>query len=82
MGEASFTEWVLHAISKNRHLDQLTMKALLKANELLGLALGVRIAKLRESQEPLQGAFAEAETNLLLAHCSEEVRELLGLRWD
>jgi len=57
-------------------------KALLKATELLGLALGVRLAKIRDSKERLQAAFAEAETNLLLACCFEEACELLALRWD
>jgi transposase InsO family protein len=58
------------------------MRALLRANELLGLALGLRLAELRDSREPLQAAFSQAETNLFLARTYEEVARILAARWE
>jgi len=82
MGAAHFADRVVLAIVKNRHLSRPALKALIRANELLGLALGVRLASLRDSSEPLQRAFAEAETNLLLASLLREGCDILASRWD
>ncbi len=54
----------------------------MKANELLGLALGVRLAKIRDSGEPLQEAFAESEIQALQARSFQEICQILGQRLD
>jgi hypothetical protein len=43
-------------IAKSRHIDRFAVLALMWANELLGFALGVRLAKLREPDDRLAGA--------------------------
>jgi putative transposase len=80
MNEPSFPERVILTIARHRSLDRWAMRALLKANELLGLALGVRLAALRDSGEPLPEAFAQAETNLFLARSFEETSRILASR--
>ena len=67
MGEAPFIDRAVLSIVKTRLLDRPSMRALVKANELLGLALGTRLASMRDSAEPLQALFAEGQTNLFLA---------------
>jgi hypothetical protein len=44
----SLAERAVVRIAKSRHIDRFAVRALLRANELLGLALGVRLAKLRD----------------------------------
>ena len=53
------------SLMKQRNLERFAVRALLKANELLGLALGARLAELRDSGEPLQAVFAESEANAI-----------------
>jgi putative transposase len=82
MGAAHFADRVILKIVKNRRLERLALKALIRANELLGLAIGVRLASIRDSSEPLQKACAEAETSLLLACMLREACDILASRWD
>ena len=67
---------------KQRNLERFAVRALLKANELLGLALGARLAELRDSEEPLQTVFAESEANVIQARLFHELALILGERWD
>ncbi len=69
------------SLMKQRNLERF-VRALLKANELLGLALGARLAELRDSGEPLQAVFAEAEANAIQARLFHELALILGERWD
>ncbi len=80
--ESSFTDRVVISFAKRRHLDGPALRALMKANELFGLALGVRLAKLRDSDEPLQSAFAEVEVQALQARLFHEASQILAERWD
>jgi len=79
---SSLAERAFLALAKSRDLDRFAMKAVLKASELLGFALGHRLRALRDSQDPLQAAFAEGQENLLLAHFYLELSEILASRWD
>jgi hypothetical protein len=63
----SLAERALVRIAKSRYIDRFAVRALLWANELLGVALGVRLAKLRDSDDRLAGAFAQSEANALQA---------------
>ncbi len=82
MSLSSFAERVALAIAKNRSLDRAAMKALLKASELLGLALGHRLTELRDSGDPLQISFSESQTSILFATCYKEAADILASRWD
>ncbi len=70
------------SLMKQRNLERFAVRALLKANELLGLALGARLAELRDSGEPLQTVFAESEVNAIQARLFHELALILGERWD
>ena len=70
------------SLMKQRNLERFAVRALLKANELLGLALGARLAELRDSGEPLQAVFAESEANAIQARLFHELGLILGERWD
>jgi hypothetical protein len=74
-----------HAVLRaagSRHLDRLAMRALLRANELLGLAIGIRLAKLRDSGDRLAEVFAGAEVSAVQAHLFAEAADILRERWD
>lgn len=81
MGNALIDRYLL-AVCRHKNLERFALKALLKANELLGLALGVRLAAFRDSGEPLQEAFAQSEANALQARVWQETAEILAARWD
>ena len=70
------------SLMKQRNLERFAVRALLKANELLGLALGARLAELRDSGEPLLAVFAESEANAIQARLFHELGLILGERWD
>ena len=69
------------SLMKQRKLERFAVRALLRANELLGLAVGVRLAKLRDSDEPLASVYSQAEAGAVQARLSSEVAELLCERW-
>lgn len=78
----SLAERAVVRIAKSRHIDRFAVRALLRANELLGLALGVRLATLRDSDDRLAGAFAQVEANTLQARLFSEIAQIVGERWD
>ena len=78
----SLAERAVVRIAKSRHIDRFAVRALLRANELLGLALGVLLAKLRDSDDRLAGAFAQSEANALQARLFSEIAQIVGERWD
>jgi len=78
----SFTDRVLSSIVKSRDLDRPAMRALMKATELLGLASGLELVRLRESPEPLQQAYGQAKLEAFRARGYAELAEILGERWE
>ncbi|GMR22354.1 MAG: hypothetical protein BMS9Abin37_0699 [Acidobacteriota bacterium] len=70
------------SLVKRASLERLALRALLRANELLGFALGVRLAELRDAEEPIQTVFAQSETNALHARLFHEIADILAARWD
>ena len=79
---SSFLDRVVLRVVTSRHLDRLAMRALLRANELLGLAIGIRLAKLRDSADRLAVLFGAAEVSAVQAHLFAEAAEILRERWD
>ena len=70
------------SLVKSPRVERLALRALLRANELLGFTLGVRLAEFRDAEEPMQNIFAQSETNALQARLFHEIAEILAARWD
>ena len=68
-------------IAESRHLERFAIRALLKANELLGLSICVRLAKLRDSDDRFATLFAESEAHALQANHAE-IAAIVASRWD
>ena len=79
---SSFLDRVVLRAATSRHLDHLAMRALLRANELFGLALGIRLAKLRDSGDRLAEVFVAAEGGAVQTHLFAEAADILRERWD
>lgn len=58
------------------------LPALLRATQLLGLALGSAFGRLRESGATAARLFERAEENALLLRMMREAAGILGARWD
>lgn len=58
------------------------MRAVVRASEMLALALGHRLAILRDSDDPLARAFADAQATNIQLRLWLEVVKLLGARFD
>jgi transposase InsO family protein/DNA-binding transcriptional regulator YiaG len=78
----SFAERLFLRMLRKAPADRAALRALLKAHRLLSLALAQRLAELRDCDDPLQAACAEAQAGALLAHLLREALELLGDRMD
>lgn len=78
----SLIERAVLKIAKSRHIERFAIRALLKANELLGLAIGVRLAKLRDSEDRFAALFAESEAHALQARLHAEIAGIVASRWD
>lgn len=72
----SFVDRSILRIARSPQIAPLALKALLRANELLGLAIGVRLAKLRDSDDRLASCFAESESNALHARLFLETADI------
>ena len=77
----SFTDRLLCSVAKSRDLDRPAMRALMKATELLGLASGFELVRLRESREPLQQAYGQAKLEALRATGYAELSAIHIERW-
>jgi hypothetical protein len=77
-----YGERALLALIRRRGLDSLALRALRRASELLGLAIGMRLAELREAGEPFLDAACKAEERSVLLRLAEETIDLLAARWD
>jgi putative transposase len=82
MPSSTFADRVLVSLIKRRHLSQLALRAVLKANQLLGLTFGLQLAEKRDSGEPWQVAFAQCKEHDFLGLAFQEAADILGLRWD
>jgi hypothetical protein len=51
----AFDDRVVVSIAKRRRFDPRTLRALFKAREALALSLGLLLAKVRETADPVQG---------------------------
>jgi len=51
MPSSTFADRVLVSLLKRRHVSQLSLRALLKANQHLGLTFGLQLAEKRDSGE-------------------------------
>ena len=78
----SFADRVFLASIRKGPLELIGLHALRKANHLLGLALGQRIAELRESGDPMLVAQSRIEERDVLLGLSEFKCEILAERWD
>jgi hypothetical protein len=73
----TFDEHVVVSIAERRRFDPRALSALLKARELLALSLGLLLAKVRETADPVQGLMARVkELEVLLAKAREEAHIL------
>jgi hypothetical protein len=81
MNASSYADRVFLPLIKNRELNQLVLRALRKATHLLAIAAGMRLAERRDSKEPLQKCFSQAEENALLANLFREAADILSARW-
>jgi DNA-binding XRE family transcriptional regulator len=68
-------------LARTRALEPLSLRALLKATHLLGLALGARLAEMRAAGIPTLALQSRAEENGLHAAAFAEVSEILAARW-
>lgn len=78
----SFPERLFLANLRTATPDRRALRALLKAEGLLGLAFGQELMRLRASSDPLVTAFAQAEAADVLVHCLREALDLIGERFD
>jgi transposase InsO family protein/DNA-binding transcriptional regulator YiaG len=78
----SFPERLFLANLRTATNDRRALRALLKAQGLLGLAFGQELMRLRASSDPLVTAFAQAEAADVLVHCLREALDLIGERFD
>ncbi len=78
----SHTERVFRALIKNRRIKRPVLRALRRANHLHGLAIGWRLAELRDSEDPLLIRYSKVEENALHATIFGEVADILASRWE
>jgi len=67
---------------KRRSLDTLALRALMKATHLLGLALGERLRRYRDSGDSCLDRFAQLQEEMLHAALLRETADILATRWD
>jgi putative transposase len=67
---------------ERKPIDRLALRALMKAQRLLSLALGQRLMELRASQDPAERELAGMQASTVLVHLLRETVELLGARID
>jgi transposase InsO family protein len=77
-----FAERLFLRSLRSAPLDRFALRALLKAQYLLGLALGQVLARMREAPEPLEAACAQVQAASLLNQLLREALDLLGGRFD
>ncbi len=78
----SFPERLFLASLKKAAQDRRALRALLKAQHLLGLALAHELMRMRASDDPLIAATARAKAGDVLVYALRELLDLLGGRFD
>ncbi len=78
----TFAERLFVRARERKPIDRLALRALLKAQRLLSLALGQRLMELRSSQDPAEQTLAAQHANTALVHLLRETVDLLGTRLD
>ena len=82
MKGSSDAEHLLVTLANHPELNPDALRALIKATRLLGLACGAQLAQYRNSDEPLQIAFADVRRLAILTRCYEAVSRILSERWQ
>ena len=82
MKGSSDAERLLVTLANHPELNPDALRALIKATRLLGLACGTQLAQYRNSDEPLQIAFADVRRLAILTRCYEAVSRILSERWQ
>lgn len=77
-----YLDRLLRAAMKRRSLDTLALRALMKATQLLGLALAERIRQYRDSGDAVLDRFAQLEEQTLHVALLREALGILASRWD
>jgi hypothetical protein len=77
-----YLDRLLCAAMKRRSLDTLALRVLLKATELLGLALAERLRHYRDSGDACLDRFAQLKEESLHAALFRETADVLATRWD
>ena len=67
---------------ERKPIDRLALRALMRAQRLLSLALGQRLLELRASPDGVERALAGIEANTILVHLLRDAVDLLGARID
>jgi putative transposase len=67
---------------ERKPIDRLALRALMRAQRLLSLALGQRLLELRASPDGVERALACIEASAVLVHLLRETVDLLGARID
>jgi putative transposase len=67
---------------KRRGLDQLALRALMKATHLLGLVLGQRLAEMRNQGDAKEALFAQVHEQTLQVSLYQEALDVNRTRWD
>jgi hypothetical protein len=79
--DATLDALFLRALRKARP-ERFALRALVKAQQLLSLALGDRLGRLRGSDDPLQAALAQVQAAETLVALLRQAVDLLGERLD
>lgn len=79
---SDYLDRLLRAAMKRRRLDDLALRALMKATHLLGLALAERLRQYRDPGDPALDRFAQLQEQSLHAGLWREAAEILASRWD
>jgi len=70
------------SMARHRGLDRPLLAVLRRASELLGLVIGMRIAQMRDTGEPVLALASKVETQAVLLKALTAAMEVLGSRWD
>jgi transposase InsO family protein len=77
-----YLDRLLLAAMKRRGLDAIALSALLKATQLLGLALAQRLRQYRDQGDPVLDRFAREHEGALHVGLLGEALDVLAHRWD
>lgn len=72
-----FSDRVLLDCAKRQRLPDRALVAVLEANRLLGLTLGVELAERRNETDPLQNAVADRKVFQLILHAYQKIASIL-----